>query len=63
MPSRILHRNAVIECSSEARVVHASVGLRLPPRIESQEKNKLYVLVDDGPLEAWMYQFVATIDH
>jgi hypothetical protein len=34
-----------------------------PPRIEIREKSGLYVLVDDGPLEAWMYQFVATIDH
>lgn len=32
-----------------------------PPRIEIQEKSGLYVLVDDGPLEAWTYQFVATI--
>ncbi len=34
-----------------------------PPRIEIPEEGGLYVLVDDGPLEAWMYQFVATIDH
>jgi hypothetical protein len=34
-----------------------------PPRLEIQEKGGLYVLVDDGPLEAWTYQFVAAIDH
>ncbi len=34
-----------------------------PPRIEIPEKRGIYVLVDDGPLEAWAYQFVATIDH
>jgi hypothetical protein len=34
-----------------------------PPRIEIPEKSGIYVLVDDGPLEAWAYQFVATIDH
>jgi hypothetical protein len=33
-----------------------------PPRVEIQEKGGLYVLVDDGPLEAWTYQFVTTID-
>jgi hypothetical protein len=34
-----------------------------PPRIEVQEKGGLYVLVDEGPLESWLYKFVATIDH
>ena len=34
-----------------------------PPRIEVPENNGIYVLVDDGPLEAWMYQFVAVVDH
>jgi hypothetical protein len=34
-----------------------------PPRIEIREISGLYVLVDDGPLEAWMHQFVAAIDH
>jgi hypothetical protein len=29
-----------------------------PPRIEIEERDGLYILVDDGPLEAWMYQFV-----
>jgi hypothetical protein len=33
-----------------------------PRRIEIPEKSGIYVLVDDGPLEAWRYQFVATID-
>ena len=33
-----------------------------PPRIEIPEKSGIYVLVDDGPPEAWMYQFVATVD-
>ena len=33
------------------------------PRIEITEESGIYVLVDDGPLEAWAYQFVATIDH
>lgn len=33
-----------------------------PPRIEIREKSGIYVLVDDGPPEAWLYQFVATID-
>jgi len=32
-----------------------------PPRIELREKCGLYVLIDDGPPEAWIYQFVATI--
>jgi hypothetical protein len=31
-----------------------------PPRLEIPERNGLYVLVDDGPLEAWSYQFVPT---
>jgi hypothetical protein len=31
-----------------------------PPRIEIQERGGLYVLVDDGPPGAWVYQFVAT---
>lgn len=34
-----------------------------PPRIEIQEKGGLYVLVDEGPLESWMYRFVTTFDH
>ncbi len=33
-----------------------------PPRTEIRERSGLYVLVDDGPLETWIYQFVATID-
>jgi hypothetical protein len=33
-----------------------------PPRLEIQEGNGLYVLVDDGPPEAWTYQFVAALD-
>lgn len=33
-----------------------------PPRIEIRERSGLYILVDNGPLESWMYQFVATID-
>jgi hypothetical protein len=36
---------------------------RFPPRIEIRETSGLYVLVDDGRLEACMYQFVAAIDH
>jgi len=34
-----------------------------PPRIEIPEKSGIYVLVDDGPPEAWAYQFMPTIDH
>ena len=34
-----------------------------PPMIEIQENGGLYVLVDDGPPEEWVYQFVATVDH
>jgi len=33
-----------------------------PPRIEIQEKSGLYILVDDSPTEAWIYQFVTTIN-
>ena len=34
-----------------------------PPRLEIPDQGGLYVLVDDGPVEAWKYQFVPTIDH
>ncbi len=33
-----------------------------PPRLEIPEKGGIYVLVDDGPHDAWTYLFVATID-
>jgi hypothetical protein len=33
-----------------------------PPQMEIQEEGGLYVLVDDGPLEEWMYQFVPAVD-
>jgi hypothetical protein len=34
-----------------------------PPRLEIEETNGLYVLVDDGPLETWSYQFLPRIGH
>jgi len=34
-----------------------------PPRIEIPEKSGIYVLVDDGPPEAWAYRFVTSSDH
>jgi hypothetical protein len=33
-----------------------------PPRLELEEEGGLYVLVDDGLPESWVYQFVAVID-
>lgn len=41
-------------CSSRLEV--------FPPRLEIEEGNGLYVLVDDGPTDAWTYQFVAATD-
>jgi hypothetical protein len=29
-----------------------------PPRMEIDETGGLYVLLDDGPVEAWTYLFV-----
>jgi hypothetical protein len=34
-----------------------------PPRLEIQEKTGLYVLVNEGPLDAWSYQFVPRTGH
>jgi len=34
-----------------------------PPRLEIQERTGMYVLVDDGPLEAWSYRFVHAFVH
>jgi len=31
-----------------------------PPRLEIPERGGIYVLVDDGPIEAWAYEFVGT---
>jgi hypothetical protein len=33
-----------------------------PPRLEIAERGGLYVLVDDGPVSSWLYQFVAVLD-
>ena len=41
--------------------MHESAG-DVPTADRDPEKSGIYVLVDDGPLEAWMYQFVATVD-
>jgi hypothetical protein len=29
-----------------------------PPRLEIEEKGGLYVLLDEGPIEDWKYQFL-----
>ena len=34
-----------------------------PPRMEIRERHGLYVLVDDGPIDDWSYQFVADLGH
>jgi hypothetical protein len=34
-----------------------------PPRIEVPERGGLYVLVDEGPVASWLYQFVAAAEH
>jgi hypothetical protein len=31
---------------------------RYPPPLEVEEQTGLYVLVDDGPVETWRYEFV-----
>lgn len=31
-----------------------------PPRLEIPERGGRYVLVDDGPVETWTYQFAPT---
>lgn len=31
---------------------------RFPPRLELEEDQGLYVLVDDGPRDTWRYEFV-----
>jgi hypothetical protein len=33
-----------------------------PPRLEIQERGGHYVLVDDGPVDEWTYQFAPTFD-
>jgi len=33
-----------------------------PPRLEIPERGGIYVLVDDGPVESWYYQYVGTFD-
>ncbi len=32
-----------------------------PPRLEIEERGGLYVLLDDGPLDEWMYRFLASV--
>ena len=32
---------------------------RYPPPLEVEERDGMYVLVDDGPPEQWWYQFVS----
>jgi hypothetical protein len=32
--------------------------VRYPPPLEVEERGGVYVLVDDGPLHAWWYEFV-----
>ena len=34
--------------------------VRYPPPVEIAEHGGLYVLVDDGPLEQWRYDFIDT---
>jgi hypothetical protein len=43
----------LIRCGRPVRVAWL-----LPPPVEVQETEGLYVLVDDGPPERWWYQFV-----
>ena len=31
-----------------------------PPPVEIEEDGGVYVLVDDGPMSDWFYEFVAT---
>ncbi len=31
-----------------------------PPRLEIPEQGGLYILVDDGPVDGWTYEFVPT---
>jgi hypothetical protein len=33
-----------------------------PPRLEIHESGGVYVLVDDGPITAWAYEFVGTFE-
>ena len=33
-----------------------------PPRLEIEERGGVYVLVDDGPPEAWRYEFVGALE-
>jgi len=33
--------------------------VRFPPPLEAQERDGIYVLEDDGPIEQWRYVFVA----
>ncbi len=33
--------------------------MRFPPPLEAQERDGIYVLEDDGPIEQWRYVFVA----
>jgi hypothetical protein len=33
-----------------------------PPRLEIPERGGVYVLVDDGPVESWAYEFVGTFE-
>jgi hypothetical protein len=32
--------------------------VRFPPPVEIEERDGVYVLVDDGPVEHWRYAFV-----
>ncbi len=34
--------------------------VRYPPPLEIEERGGMYVLVDDGPVGKWTYEFVAT---
>jgi hypothetical protein len=37
-------------------------AVRFPPPFEIAVEGGMYVLVDDGPPEAWRYQFVSDAD-
>ena len=32
-----------------------------PPRLEIEERGGLYVPLDDGPLDEWVYRFIASV--
>lgn len=49
----------VIRCDGGPRTSRAET---FPPRFEVAEKGGLYVLLDEGPIADWKYQFVPS-DH